>query len=1191
MRLKSLEVQGFKTFPDKTKLSFESGITSVVGPNGSGKSNISDAIRWVLGEQSPKSLRCSKMEDVVFNGTDKRKRQGYAEVTLNIDNSDRFLDFNGDEIAVTRRYYRSGESEYLINKASVRLKDINELFMDTGLGRDGYSMIGQGKIDSIVSSKSEDRREIFEEAAGISRYRYRKIEAERKLKNTEDNLLRLRDIVTELEERVGPLQKQSEKAQQFLTYSEEKRGLEIALWLLTLDNSQENLKQQDEKISIAKTQYDDAENALTDIQTETEEIYRKNGEMSSQIESIRCEISGIESAIAQKRSMVSVAENDILHSNENIERIKNEILQADQSADELEKTISDKQAKIAVLDAEIIEKQKKYSEISEKLNVVNLDSSKSGDTLQELTAELSVLTSQSADARVIDMTSESNTSELTSRIESLKASNDEKNAQLIELSEILTEYETNLNNTENEINSLNNAIDGLQLKLSSKEKKKNELKAESDKLTLDVREHQRKISFLENLERNLEGFSKSVKTIVNASKNGKLKGICGPVSRVISVPSKYGVAIETALGAAMQNIVVNTDEDAKQAIRYLKSTDGGRATFLPLNTIKSRQLNENGLDDCYGFIGVASELCSCEVKYNSILSSLLGKIVIVEDLNSATAIAKKYSYRFKIVTLDGQVVNAGGSLTGGSLNRNTGLLSRASEIEQLKNQTADLLEKAKSAENHSEQISREYSAIEAELLGTRADLSNKQQEQVRLQAEKRACETELNNSKLFLQNAESEINNCLNRIETLKSSRKQARERLTELNIKIADAEEKVNTVTGNRAELTKKREEFTSLLQNIRLEIVTAQKDIDALNSEIVFAKNTGTDNDEKKALLNEQISSIDETIEKTKAQISLFEDEIASLENSQRSLGKQIDDINNSKDQLEKRSVEIRAFERDKSAERETLGRELARLEERKINIQKQYDDIISKLWEEYELTKREAEETAIEIEDSTKAQKRLNELKQKIKSLGNVNVSAIEEYKEVSERYEFMSTQVDDVEKSKKEIEKLITDLTKQMKEVFVESFDQINKNFTYTFKELFGGGTASLSLADPENILTSGIDILVHPPGKIVVNLDALSGGEKALVAIALYFAIMKVRPAPFCVMDEIEAALDDVNVYRFASYLRRMTENTQFILITHRRGTMEEADVLYGVTMQDEGISKLLELRSTEIASKLGIESK
>lgn len=1191
MRLKSLEVQGFKTFPDKTKLSFEQGITSVVGPNGSGKSNISDAIRWVLGEQSPKSLRCSKMEDVVFNGTDKRKRQGYAEVTLNIDNSDRFLDFNGDEVAVTRRYYRSGESEYLINKAAVRLKDINELFMDTGLGRDGYSMIGQGKIDSIVSSKSEERREIFEEAAGISRYRYRKIEAERKLKNTEDNLLRLRDIVTELEERVGPLQKQSEKAQQFLTYSEEKRGLEIALWLMTLDKSQDNIKQQDEKISIARAQYDDAEQSLADIQTETEEIYTKKGTLSSEIESIRSQISNTESEIAQKRSLVSVAENNILHNNENIERINNEILENEQNADELEKKIAEKQEKITVLDAEIIEKQRKYSEISEKLNIINLDSSKSGDVLQKLTSELSVLTSQSADARVIEMTSESTIAELTSRIETLKSSDEEKSSQLKELEEIFSAYDEDLKEAQEKINSYKNSIDGLELKLASKDRKRTEVKAESEKLMLDVKEHLRKISFLENLERNLEGFSKSVKVVVNAAKNGKLKGICGPVSRVISVPSKYGVAIETALGAAMQNIVVNTDEDAKQAIRFLKSTDGGRATFLPLNTIKSRELRENDLDDCYGFVGVASELCSCEEKYNNILGSLLGKIVIAEDLNSATAIAKRYSYRFKIVTLDGQVVNAGGSLTGGSLNRNTGLLSRASEIEQLKAATADLQKKSESAEKLCEQITREYASIEAELLGTRADLSNKQQDFVRLEAEKKSCETELNNSKLFMQNCKNEINECVNRIEILKNSSKQAKQQLADLNIKIAEAESKVNDVTGNRAELTQKREEFTSLLQNIRLEIVTAQKDIDALNSEIVFAKSTGSNNDEKKAELNNQIEKIKSSISETERQIEEINAEISALEASQKSMYSKIDEINEQRDLLEKRSVEIRTLERDKTSERETSGRELARLEERKINIQKQYDDIISKLWEEYELTKREAEETAIKIEDSAKASKRLNELKQKIKGLGNVNVSAIEEYKEVSQRYEFMSTQVNDVEKSKKEIEKLITDLTKQMKEVFIESFDQINKNFTYTFKELFGGGTASLSLSDPENILTSGIDILVHPPGKIVVHLDALSGGEKALVAIALYFAIMKVRPAPFCVMDEIEAALDDVNVYRFASYMRRLTDKTQFILITHRRGTMEEADVLYGVTMQDEGVSKLLELRSTEIASKLGIETK
>ena len=789
------------------------------------------------------------------------------------------------------------------------------------------------------------------------------------------------------------------------------------------------------------------------------------------------------------------------------------------------------------------------------------------------------------------MTAESTVSELNSRIESLISSNDEKKTQSEELADISKDYDNKIGVAEEKIESLKNAIDGLQLKLSSKEKKKDELREESNKLMLDVKEHMRKISFLENLERNLEGFSKSVKTVVNAQSHGKVHGICGPVSRVISVPKEYGVAIETALGSAMQNIVTETDEDAKRAIRYLKSVDGGRATFLPLNTIKPRELRENGLEDCYGFVGVAANLCSCDNKYNGILYSLLGKIVTAEDLNCATTIAKKYSYRFKIVTLDGQVVNAGGSLTGGSLNRNTGLLSRANEIETLKKQTAVLEQKSKDAENRSVEISREYSAFEAQLLGSRADLSNLRQDLVRLEAEKRACDNELANAGASVENSMNEITNCRRRIETLEKDKNSAKQLLVELNKKILAAEEKVNELTGSRAELTKKREEISLQLQNLRLEIVSSQKDIDALNSDIVFAKSTGNENLERKVELNQEIERIKSVILEKTELINSTNAEIEKLIVNQNERSKAIEKINADREQLEKRSAEIRTIERDKTSERETSGRELARLEERKINIQKQYDDIISKLWEEYELTRREAEDCAVEIDDSKQAQRRLNELKQKIRSLGNVNVSAIEEYKEVSERYEFMSAQVNDVEKSKKEIEKLITDLTKQMKEVFVESFDQINKNFTYTFKELFGGGTASLSLADPENILTSGIDILVHPPGKIVINLEALSGGEKALVAIALYFAIMKVRPAPFCVMDEIEAALDDVNVYRFAAYLRRMTDNTQFILITHRRGTMEEADVLYGVTMQDEGISKLLELRSSEVAEKLGIDSK
>ena len=888
---------------------------------------------------------------------------------------------------------------------------------------------------------------------------------------------------------------------------------------------------------------------------------------------------------------MSVAENDILHNNENIDRIKNDIAQFDVNADELVKRIADKEKEISELDADIIAKKKKYSELSEQLNEINTTSGKSSDVLQEITAELSVLTSKSADARVTEMTAESTVSELNSRIESLISSNDEKKTQSEELADISKDYDNKIGVAEEKIESLKNTIDGLQLKLSSKEKKKDELREESNKLMLDVKEHMRKISFLENLERNLEGFSKSVKTVVNAQSHGKVHGICGPVSRVISVPKEYGVAIETALGSAMQNIVTETDEDAKRAIRYLKSVDGGRATFLPLNTIKPRELRENGLEDCYGFVGVAANLCSCDNKYNGILYSLLGKIVIAEDLNCATTIAKKYSYRFKIVTLDGQVVNAGGSLTGGSLNRNTGLLSRANEIETLKKQTTVLEQKSKDAENRSVEISREYSAFEAQLLGSRADLSNLRQDLVRLEAEKRACDNELANAGASVENSMNEITNCRRRIETLEKDKNSAKRLLVELNKKILAAEEKVNELTGSRAELTKKREEISLQLQNLRLEIVSSQKDIDALNSDIVFAKSTGNENLERKAELNQEIERIKSVILEKTELINSTSAEIEKLIANQNERSKAIEKINADREQLEKRSAEIRTIERDKTSERETSGRELARLEERKINIQKQYDDIISKLWEEYELTRREAEDCAVEIDDSKQAQRRLNELKQKIRSLGNVNVSAIEEYKEVSERYEFMSAQVNDVEKSKKEIEKLITDLTKQMKEVFVESFDQINKNFTYTFKELFGGGTASLSLADPENILTSGIDILVHPPGKIVINLEALSGGEKALVAIALYFAIMKVRPAPFCVMDEIEAALDDVNVYRFAAYLRRMTDNTQFILITHRRGTMEEADVLYGVTMQDEGISKLLELRSTEVAEKLGIDSK
>ena len=1190
MLLKSLELHGFKTFPDRIKLSFDKGITSIVGPNGSGKSNISDAIRWVLGEQSAKTLRCSKMEDVVFNGTDKRKKTGYAEVTLSIDNKDRILPFDGDEVAVTRRYYRSGESEYMINKATVRLRDIHELFMDTGLGRDGYSMIGQGKIDSIVASKSEERREIFEEASGISRYRYRKTEAERKLKSTEENLVRLRDIVGELEDRVGPLRKQSEKAQKFLVLSEEKKGLEIALWLNTLDNSANIIKEQDDKIDIQRAQYENAEQELANISSETESIYLKNGEITSKIDTIRRNISQFESEVSNNNALISVANNDIEHNKETITRLETEIEQLDNSFTEIESQIKEKKENVEKLKLNIEEKQKEYNEVSENLNTISVDASRSGDEIQELNSKLAELSQKSANAKVVLLTSDSSINELNERIESLNSSLSEKESNLETTSKMLEDYKAQGKDSAEKVEKLSNSIKGLELKINNLKARNENSKGEIDRLTLDSNEKLRRANILEDLEKNLEGFAHSVKTVMNLSRHGKIGGIHGPVSRLIKVPTDYAVAIETALGGAMQNIVTGNEEDAKRAIRTLKENKGGRATFLPIATIKPRYLNENGIDSCFGFVGVASDLCDCKDEYKGILQNLLGKIVIAEDLNSAVSIAKKYSYRFKVVTLDGQVVNAGGSLTGGSLNKRTGLLSRASEIEKYRKEAKALADKADELKEQYSNSQQEFAKYEADILGTRGDLSTEQQELIRLRTEYKACQNEYDSLVSSIDFTKNEIVECENKISNLQKDKETADKEFSAFEEEIANIEKTTSNLTGNRLALTEKREQLSEKLQNIRLEIVTFEKDKEALISEIRTSEYNSQHQTERKENLRNQIVSVNSNIDIINKKIESYtnisnnyQDKIAEFNNA-------IEKLNGDKEKFEKKSVELRQKEKDLNSTREVSGRELARLEERKINLQKQYDDIIAKLWDEYELTKRQAEEISIEIENVSTARKRLNEIKSSIRGLGSVNVSAIEEYKEVSERYEFLGAQVSDVEKSKNEIERLINDLTKQMKDAFIENFHEINKHFGETFKELFGGGTASLELASPDDILNSGIDIIAHPPGKIVVHLEALSGGEKALVAIALYFSIMKVRPAPFCVMDEIEAALDDVNVDRFAQYMRRMTDRTQFITITHRRGTMEESDVLYGVTMQDEGISKLLELRASEVAAKLGMKA-
>lgn len=1189
MLLKSLEIQGFKTFPDKTKLSFDKGITAVVGPNGSGKSNISDAIRWVLGEQSPKALRCSKMEDVVFNGTDQRKKQGYAEVTLTIDNKDRALEFDGDEIAVTRRYYRSGDSEYLINRASVRLKDIHELFMDTGLGRDGYSMIGQGKIDSIVASKSEDRREIFEEAAGISRYRYRKLEAERKLKSAEENLLRLRDIVTELEERVEPLRKQSEKATAFLEYSAEKKDIEIALWLDTLEKSAGVLREHEEKIEIARSQNEAAADELERISAQTEEYYLKGGEYSGKIEGVRAEIYSLEEQSAEKRSFISVAENNIFHNHENITRIEGEIELLDSSYSNLEKDIENKNKQIEEKKEKIERLKAEYDELAQRLSEINVVTGENSQLMQQLSFSLSKLTAKAADIKVTQMTSASSVAENENKISELKEEIDALNKSVEDLSAMLEEYESKAKKYSEKLTALNNSSEGFKLKLDSKKNKAESEKKLFDKLTLDTLENRRRIKLLEDLEKNLEGFNHSVKIVMRESERGLLEGIHGPVSRVIQVPKQYTVAIETALGAAMQNVVTGTENDAKAAINMLKKRDGGRCTFLPMTTIKGRQLNESGLERCEGFVGIAGQLSSCKQEYNGILSSLLGRIVVAEDLNCAVKIAKAYSYRFKVVTLDGQVVNAGGSLTGGSLAKKSGLLSRVSEIESLKQHDTELTKQQAQADEKYKQTVSDIQKDEAEITVLQAEIAKIKELQIRVEAETMACRNEFQNEKQNLSEREAELKMRTSNAKTLLDNAQNASAELERVTAEIEEIEKKSQEIAGTGERYSEQRDEISSKLQEISLERVSLDKDIEALNAEITLALNTGTTQEARKKSLSAEIQAFKDKNIAIKSQIDELNAAIDECAQAVKLKNEKIAALNEERMNLEKASADLRRLEKEKINEKELSGRELARLEERKMNLQKQYDDIISKLWEEYELTRREAEQTVKPLDDAAQARKRLNELKSKIKSLGSVNVGAIEEYKEVSERYEFLSAQVSDVEKSRSEILRLINDLTKQMQELFVERFDKINENFKATFKELFGGGDASLELSDPEDILQSGIDINVHPPGKIVIHLEALSGGEKALVAIALYFAIMKVSPAPFCVMDEIEAALDDVNVYRFASYLRNMNDRTQFILITHRRGTMEEADVLYGVTMQDKGISKLLEMHSTEVSQATGVK--
>ena len=1189
MVLKTLEIQGFKSFPDKTALNFGKGITAVVGPNGSGKSNISDAVRWVLGETSSKSLRGSKMEDVIFGGTSARKPLGFAQVQLTLDNSDATLKDKGEIVTVSRRYYRSGESEYKIDGENVRARDIRELFMDTGLGSDGYSMVGQGKIDSIISQKNEDRRELFEEAAGISLFRHKRKDANRRLDQAQENLVRLLDILGELESRVEPLRKQSEKAQKFITLSDEKKTLEIGVWVNKINRFTSELREQEHKIDAANASYDICEKELKDIENEIEEIAQKTVSINTQIEQIRAGSKAYEEEALRKDGEASVLQTTLNHNNETIERLKNDIGDVDNTNLSIDAQIEEKNEFIAKSEKDIELKKQELKEVTDEMNNLLSSNEEFSKLTVELNQKITALTLKLSDCRVKCSQALTSADQIKSRQSVVDDSIAQGKKDLEEIEAKKSESEEKLNALQSRIDENNNSMQGYKIKLQTKTDKADKLKAELEKANAEFNQKQQKARMLLDLEKNMEGFSGAVKAVMKQAQSKALSGVHGPLSSLITVDNEYSVAVEVALGAAMQNIVVGNEADAKRAIYYLKNNHVGRATFLPISAIKARNLDEHGLDDNLGFVAIASDLVECKAEYKNIISNLLGRVVIVEDMDCAIGIAKRYSNRFKIVTVDGQVINPGGSMTGGSQSRGAGILSRGNMIDELNAQAKELEKACEDIKTKYKTALEEANFALAELQGAEADLQQAKEEFIRAQGEHKLVSEKYDLLSSQLNILVNEKNNSKSRIEEFEKEAKLGEEKIKEIENEIKLNETELEKTSGNASEINAKRDEFRAKSEQINLELVTLAKDNESAKlsvEELNFRKNSQSD---RVKTIQDEIAQIEDknkslliSINEIKAQAN---DLRVKAEQSNNDVSEQI----NRRNELEKRTTELRSEEKVKNQDREKLSGSIVRLDERKLAMKKEYDELNDMLFEQYELTKHEAEALNIQIDDMSEAKRRLHEIKVAIKGLGSINVGAIEEYKEVSERYTFLKEQIGDVEKSKNELLKIIEDLTASMSEKFLSQFNKINEEFKVCFADFFGGGKGELVLEEPDNCLESPIEIRIQPPGKSVQNINLFSGGEKSLAAMALLFSVLKVQPAPFCIYDEVEAALDDVNVERFAKYMRKMTDKTQFISITHRRGTMEEADVLYGVTMQEKGVSKLIELQTAELAAKMGLE--
>ena len=1179
MYLKRLELQGFKSFADKTILELMPGITTVIGPNGSGKSNISDAIRWVLGEQSMKSLRGTKSMDIIFAGTQNRKSLGFAEASLVFDNSDGALPIEYTEVTVTRKIYRSGETGYFINKVPCRLKDVLELFMDTGIGKDGYSIIGQGKIDEILSNKSEDRRHIFEEAAGIVKYRTRKQESEKKLEHTKLNLLRINDILTEIEGNLEPLQIQADKAKKYLNLREELKSIEIGLFVYNIEKYKQELEKVVQDIDVMQTQCNDEEGRLERIKILKEELKSRIDEITETIENMSNIGFESQKQIEQLNSDINVAKTRIANNNENNNRYLKEIDEQNAKIQELKEEIEQKEAKKDNLkqnkekfEKELNEKQEELDKLTEKLSSKELEIEGYKHTVEENTDKKYELQSEINAQNINYQNFEKRQVQIKQEMQSTISELDSTRLNKEDIAKQFNEIENKKNKAQNSLNEVAKQREEANQKIKLFESNINILSSE-------MRIKESRLKFLIETEKEKEGYIKSVKSLLKDCENIKElgKGMNGVLANIIEVPDELQTAIEMCLGASLQNIVTETETDAKRLVEHLRKNNLGRASFLPISSVKGRKLDKIKGNES-GVVGIASDLVKYNKKYEQIILNLLGRTVIVDNMDTAIRVAKQNDYTFRIVTTEGDLINPSGAITGGSVAKKTvNILGRSKEIEKLEKEVNELKVKIKKLEDEKQEYEESIEGI----LELSANLEKELQEIDITYATEKQKVISINEN---IEKLEKRLNRLKEEQANLEKQKEEAVSTKGDLQVEI-------NKIVEQNGELSKIINEFAELNKD-------DQKYIDDLNFDITNLKISVSSFDESEASIqeiqeriNQELENAHTSIENKNAQIEQIKKDNEELEKSIQDTLQKIEEV---KESVNSSSSKIEELKKERAQKSEKLSKQedeltakfkviedlkgqLVKLDVKKTKIDEDINGIINKMWEEYELTPNNAEQYQ-KPENVALTQKRVNSLRNEIRELGSVNVDSIEEYKNLKDRYDFMSEQRLDLENTMSKLRKVISDMTQIMKEQFKEKFKVINKNFGEVFAELFGGGKAELTLEDEENILECGIEITVQPPGKKLQNMMLLSGGEKAFTAIALLFAILKINPAPFCVLDEIEAALDDVNVFRYADYLKKFTEHTQFLVITHRKGTMEAADSVYGVTMEESGISKLLSMK-------------